>query len=69
MQRMAGAGGASEHAMSGMLARPSNYDDLPGVPGQLRQLPVPTVKEDDDTWWATSLLQWLARLEIDIVRL
>jgi hypothetical protein len=67
MQRVAGAGGAFGHAMSDMLARPSNYGDLPGVPGQWRQLPVPTVKEGGDTWWATSLLQWLARLEIGIV--
>ena len=61
IQRMAG------HAMTCMLARPSNYGDVPEVPGQWRQLPAPTVKDGDDPWWATSLLRWLARLEIDIV--
>ena len=50
-----------------MQARPSNYGELPGVPGQWRQLPLPIVTEGEDTWWATSLLEWLARLEIDIV--
>ena len=67
MQRMAGEGGASGHAMTGMLARPSNYGELPGVPGQWRQLPVPIVTEGEHTWYATSLLEWLARLKIDIL--
>jgi hypothetical protein len=53
--------------MGGMLARSSNYSNLPGVPGQWRQLPISIVAEGDDTWWATSLLKWLARLEIDVV--
>ena len=52
---MAGEGTASGHAMTGMLARPSNYGELPGVP-----LPVPIVTEDEDTWWATSLLELFA---------
>jgi hypothetical protein len=34
MQRMAGSGGASGHAMSGMIARPANYGNLPGVSEQ-----------------------------------
>ena len=48
---MAGEGGASGHAMTGML----NYGELPGVPGQWRQLLVPIVIEGEDTWWATIL--------------